>query len=321
MELLRLQILTKFCADVIGELSGLSYYLNASTERGILNLELNDLERSSWPAYPNPLKSFVSALTTCREFYYIIAEQVSLGAPNSAIDFVRACQVKGMVNMLNSNQDELGPDICPYILQYSNRHLHPLLLPHLGGYLRYHFSPDRLPSWIGDDDICLSSLDYQPAYNVQEISDLNDPSLSPRKYDSPSDLQVRAKTLSIYSTIGESGDRCSDIGVLTGIDVQGLNGPCTAQVDIAASLDDRWWTFIADYDGDYHPDKAFGWFLVNYKAERMYASTNPSEALVWKGKDIWNMNSWKRLHSVHEITSYYETPEASVEPEESCVIC
>ena len=326
---IRVRILERFCADVICDLTGLAGVFNGTGDLGLLHCSVYKLERASWPPEPVALKSFISALATCHEFHYIISQEAAFGRM-PAIEFVRACQVKGISNMLlNTNPDAFGSQILTYVLQCSNRHLHPLLIPQLEGPLMYHFDPRRIPRWVTPDRVCLSSLDYKVAVSEKGNGrgGGDDDQLRPahppgRESECRDDLQVQAKLLSMFSTFKEDGDRCSVIALLTGIDIQGPLGPCTALADIAASLKDQWWAFFPDYDGDYNTDKAFGWILVNYKAERMYLSTNPSEALCWRGRDIWRMNTWARLNSLEDIRTHYAsvTPSSS-DGRESCVIC
>jgi hypothetical protein len=46
------------------------------------------------------------------------------------------------------------------------------------------------------------------------------------------------------------------------------------------------------------------WILVNYEEERMYLGPNGSEALVWKGRNVWDMATWARLKTMKEIEDY-----------------
>jgi hypothetical protein len=91
---IRLHILTQFTADVIADLTGLGHLLGDSAERGILDLSLRRLDRASWPAKPKPLKSLVSILTTCREFHYVISEEVRFACSPSSLVYIKACQVR-----------------------------------------------------------------------------------------------------------------------------------------------------------------------------------------------------------------------------------
>jgi hypothetical protein len=46
------------------------------------------------------------------------------------------------------------------------------------------------------------------------------------------------------------------------------------------------------------------WFLVNYEEERMYVGPFACEALVWKGRDIWDVSTWVKLTTMEQIQDY-----------------
>jgi hypothetical protein len=46
------------------------------------------------------------------------------------------------------------------------------------------------------------------------------------------------------------------------------------------------------------------WFLVNYEEERMYVGPFAHEALVWKGRDVWDVRTWVTLTTMEEIQDH-----------------
>jgi hypothetical protein len=43
---------------------------------------------------------------------------------------------------------------------------------------------------------------------------------------------------------------------------------------------------------------------VNYEEERMYVGPFACEALVWKGRDVWDVGTWVKLTTMEEIQDY-----------------
>jgi hypothetical protein len=43
---------------------------------------------------------------------------------------------------------------------------------------------------------------------------------------------------------------------------------------------------------------------MNYKEQRMYIGPDASGALVWKGRDVYDLSTWARLTSMDEIREH-----------------
>jgi hypothetical protein len=77
------------------------------------------------------------------------------------------------------------------------------------------------------------------------------------------------------------------------------HGLTLIEQDFGTATAGQWWLFASpkfSLDGC-----RVYWVLINYKERRMYVGPNASEALVWKGKDVFCMETWARLRIMEDI--------------------
>jgi hypothetical protein len=76
-------------------------------------------------------------------------------------------------------------------------------------------------------------------------------------------------------------------------------GSSLMEQDICASPLGKWWLVIPPvYISE---SSAMEWILVNYSEQRMYACPCVEESLSWKGRDTFHVYSWARLKSMEAI--------------------
>jgi hypothetical protein len=79
-----------------------------------------------------------------------------------------------------------------------------------------------------------------------------------------------------------------------------------ADMDITTSPPVQWWIIfpLSKANKKLRLRDDLQWILVNYEEERMYVGPLACEALVWKGRDIWDVRTWARLTTMEEIRDY-----------------
>jgi hypothetical protein len=82
---------------------------------------------------------------------------------------------------------------------------------------------------------------------------------------------------------------------------EATEAPPLAEEDIYQSPAEQW-SFFRSPLGD--AESGLDWALMNYKEKRMYVGPDASEALVWKGRDIYDVSTWARLTGMDEIRDY-----------------
>jgi hypothetical protein len=99
---IRLLILRTFCSDIIDEFECLS--TSIWDDGSFLD---NDAELPlAWPPTPAPLRSFMAAFTSCREFNYIIVHQVKFDGL-SPIDVLKDQQEDSLLACIKCNSTRL----------------------------------------------------------------------------------------------------------------------------------------------------------------------------------------------------------------------
>lgn len=294
---IRLLLLRTFCIEIINNFKSLrkSVWLTADKSYFDTELEHADSPPLAWPPTPAPLKSFMSALTSCREFNYIIMQEVKFRG-FSPIDVLKAHQehsVDRIVRKYHSKKSPSGvvsvalyglatgsfwknPDIIGYtpdILQRTTMRSAPLFLPHIEPWLNSYFAEPG--SSHRPEDVALH-------YHLP----------GQRKY-----------TGGCFE-VNWGAKRHYEIGTVDSLSLGWLvDPPSLAEEDVGQSPAEQWWLFLPLSYGPLVDDDLH-WILVNYEEQRMYVGPNAYEALVWKGSDVCDMGAWARLRTMDEIRNH-----------------
>jgi hypothetical protein len=302
---IHLHILRTFCAEIINEFKSLSAEIIGQFNDQFKSL-LESLRAEStidpavqsyfdtnyepplaWPPAPASLKSFVAAIATCRDFNYIILHQVKFDGlcliellHNHQKDSVIGLTKNGHLNMKLFYQAAGCFWKNPYflnnrwynhfVLQWATMRSSQLLLPHLEPWVNNCVQSDERPG-DDDEDMTLGFLGG-----------------------------AQGETMSSSGGVKwiEPGRALASVG-----SAWTSSCPCLAVQDVIQSPPEQWWVFWPMVMSDVEAFE-LEWRLVNYKEQRMYVGPNALEALVWKGRDVYDMSTWAKLTSMQEILNH-----------------
>jgi hypothetical protein len=286
---IRLLIFRTFCSDIIDEFKCLSTSIWA--EETYLD---NDAEFPlAWPATPAPLRSFMAAITSCREFNHIIVHQVKFGGL-SPIDLLKRQQKDSLLSCFIQSKSTSRFHM-PFFYEatgpfWKNDSIHTMalcitmiftpalsrrmLLPHVEPVLNSLFS-------------CYAS---------------SEPLISPRVRYSAADTEGGIQVWRHFD-VNYRSECLYVIGKVESVLMGWPEEPSLAEEDIRQSPAEQWSLFLSVGD----PESDLDWILMNYKEKRMYVGPDCSEALVWKGRDIYDLSTWARLTSIDEIREYAQS--------------
>jgi hypothetical protein len=305
---IRYLFLRTFCAEIIADFKDLGESICDDVRQGLEpNATPTALPPFQWPSAPASLVSFKSAIATCREFNDTILNQIKFDG-RSTLDLLEEQQHDNLSNVNTVVHDsdpypadvglyyqaagcfwknskvEHDPDHIPAILQFSTRRSSQLLLPHLDPWLSNQVATN--PDTTGDYRrwqmklSCCSNGSDDESDNIRIW------------------VEPKIENLPQFGTI-DSQDMDLDMHPST----WGEGGPpLLAEVDVTVSPS-KWWV-IFPLSTVTQRGWDFEWILVNYQDERMYVGPNASEALVWKGKNVWDMATWAKLKTMKEIEDY-----------------
>jgi hypothetical protein len=301
-------ILNALCADIISDLKNLCVYVCdwVNTFADADGWKVGEFKYSTgkvkfhppltWPAIPTALKSFISAITTCREFNDIILNQIKIDGthPSDALKIQQAKTIRDItcfpykfgvsIDMpffyLAAGAFWKNPVVIgrfryiSRVLRWSIVSSHKMLLPLLEPWLHRHFPevPDHTES-IVRQTYYLGNHSVNPHYHFDVKPNPKRVCHEGRQYISNVD--------SIAFQVGPN-----------------RSPPTLMEQDLLASPPGQWWLFVPYLDPDFDQ---LDWVLINYKDERMYVGPNPSEALVWKGRDSFLVGTWVRFRTMAAI--------------------
>jgi hypothetical protein len=290
---IRLLLLRTFCIEIIKDFRSLRKSVWLTADKSYFDTELESTSPPlAWPPTPAPLKSFMSALTSCRELNYIILHEVKFKGV-SPIDILKAAQERSVDALIRKYKAKNSSGLVSVALYglaagtfWKNRKLiwypldilrrtttrsAPLYLPHIEPWLKYHFPQPR--SSRPPNDVALYYL------------------VGNREYACFFEMNWCAK-------------RRNEIGTVVSLRLGGLvKSLSLAEQDVGQSPAEQWWLFLPL---SYGPQvrRHQHWIFVNYEEQRMYVGPNASEALVWKGRDVCDMGAWARLTTMDEIRDH-----------------
>jgi hypothetical protein len=256
----------------------------------------------SWPATPPSLKTFISTITTCREFNNIILNHVKIDHTPFP-DVLKIHQKEGIMKIpgpiVPRFLSKIEIDVSFYylaagpfwknplviadfhdigeILVWSNNSSMSMLVPHLEPWLDHHFPavPYHLEP-VRQLGYCVETASFHSCGHHCGSFYVT-PSRNHRLHEGEFYLSK------VDSIEFRDEDRI----------------PTLIERDLRPATAGQWWLFApVNYHAPYR------WVLINYKARRMYAGPNVSEALVWKGKDVYRMETWARLTSIEDIENF-----------------
>jgi hypothetical protein len=300
----RFLVLRTVCADIISDFEELCHTaIWDIAEDGLYVIsdpEPSYLPPLTWPAGPDLLNSFISAITTCREFNDIILNQVKFDgvSPPDALKTQQAATIWDIADALHDGYtfrvidmgryyQATGPfwknpivisemPYIPCVLEWSAPRCYSMLLPHLEPWLDCHLLEDE------------THLEHATrlAYckNIHEDDDLSchfDVKLGLRRYVPGSDYISNIDSVALGWKPGHS----------------------LAEQDLRASPAGQWWLFLP-FSFAAGPTDKVNWVLVNYNEERMYIGPDASIAHVWKGRDAFRMYTWERFKSMEYIQNF-----------------
>jgi hypothetical protein len=297
---IRLLLLRTFCGEIINDFESLSTSIWDIADDSYFDNE-PDFENPpprEWPPTPAPLKSFMSAITTCREFNHIILQQVKFDG-RSPLDVLKGQQLHSVDQLIRTYYDEVSSSvvnvalycqatgcfwknplimesnaIIPSVLRCTTTHSSQILLPHIEPWLNHLF---RVPEDSDGPPPDVRLSDFADSRGETRIS---------------SHFQIKWGSKHFNQEIGTVDSVSRDLG----------DGPSLVEEDISQSPAEQWWLFLPlSLEAQYHE---LEWMLVNYREQRMYVGPNASEALAWRGRDVYDMSTWARLTSIEEIRDY-----------------
>jgi hypothetical protein len=299
---IRFLILHTVCTDIISDFEELCTSIWDIAKEGYVNSdpELDFLPSLTWPAIPDPLKSFTSAITTCREFNDIILNQVKFDgvSPPDALKTQQAATIWDITDELHDGYlyrvidmglyyQAAGPfwknpiviaemRYTPCVLQWSTPGCYSMLLPHLEPWLNLHLLEDQTHFEHA------TRLAYcKDIYEDEHPSCHFDVKLGLRRYVPGSDYISNIDSVALGWNRGHS----------------------LAEQDLRTSPAGQWWLFLP-FSFAAGPTDPVNWVLINYNEERMYIGPNASTALVWKGRDAFRMYTWEELKSMESIHNF-----------------
>jgi hypothetical protein len=304
---IRYLFLRTFCVEIIADFKdlGVSICNDVRLDADAIPIAVPPLE---WPSAPASLVSFKSAIATCREFNDTILNRITFDG-RSTLDLLEEQQhdnlskVNTVVHDSNgypadvglyyqaagcfwkNSQVERDPYHIPAVLQFSTRRSSQLLLPHLGPWLSYQVAthPDTtdILRWQMKLSCCRNGPDDESDIIHIYLE------IEPKIEDLPQFGTIDSQDMDLDrhpSFWGESAP------------------PLLAEADVTVSPG-KWWV-IFPLSTATQRGWDFEWILVNYQEERMYVGPNASEALVWKGKNVWDLATWAKLKTMKEIEDY-----------------
>lgn len=297
------QILETLCGDIISDFKDLCEYVcdwinTFSDAHGwvvdgvkIRSGEVKSYPSLEWPAPPTALNSFISAITTCREFNDIILHQIRFDGTHTS-DVLKTQQARTIYDITRfPYKHSVSIDIAffyqaagafwknPIVINYfryipdvfvmSTRTSRKMLFPHL-------------EPWL-----------HRQCHEVQGIAETT----VRLAYTKPLDHVVHQFHLKL------NPKRARHVRIANVDFIVGWNSsPTLMEQDLLASPPGQWWLLTGFQSG--WIERSRDWVLINYEEKRMYYGHDPTEAVVWKGRDSLRMATWVRWHSLEAIKHF-----------------
>lgn len=275
-------ILFYFCNDIVFDFSN----PEIDVWDPIKNHKLWNFRLIIWPTPPKCLKSFISALLTCRHFHDTIIEVIKFdGEPvDEVLQRIQYDHIGSILDQLDDDYHEPvnisffftvagcfwrnakvcgGPELLIRVLWWTGVKSRMMLLPHLEHWVRKH---------------AYSSSTAGTAMPLQVVLEDVDP---------PEWTTISLKQGGL-AIVGGEVDMHSIAGVVGRIPKK--KASLCVLSDIKASHPDTWWLFPSE---DKNSIEAQGvWCLVNYELKKIYAGPDGTTGWYW-GEDIWDVENWK----------------------------